>query len=234
MLRRHCDLSSWRNCERCALSESRRNVVLRGIGEVREGAVWRDNLVIYHSRLEPAEEQISVQGKSLHQYRLERSTHLEEHGRNKSSRYPFILFIGEAPGRAEDATGLPFQGESGRVFNLILTLCQSSFAFEITNTVGCRPTVWKRGKESNRQPTEREREACSPRLDKILATIPFEGIVYLGAVARKYKAPRGMPTVGLKHPALILRKEYKLHDIKLEARKLDQYVMSLRQERRKS
>src|SRR5690606_31791979 len=102
-----------------------------------------------------------------------------------------------------------------------------SFRFEVTNVVGCRPTkIGKYGAITNRAPTEQEITACNPRLS-VLG--PFDGIVYLGLLART-----GQPGLNLTHPAAILRKEYKLYDLKKEAKKLDNYVNSLHEARRET
>jgi DNA polymerase len=140
---------------------------------------------------------------------------------------PCLLFIGEAPGAHEDATGLPFQGSAGRIFNLALSFCTTAFHFDITNIIGCRPTRYSSKTHSyvNRAPSPQEIAACKPRLDQLLSTITYSGVVYLGSVAQAYRV-RGIPSLTLVHPAAILRKEYKLYDIKLFAHKLDQYVIS--------
>ena len=211
MLRRPCDLSDWSSCQRCSLSLTRRNVVLRGIGQVHRGTVWRDNRVIY-IRGEATDELIRA-GTSL-------------------TNGPLLLFIGEAPGDQEDATGLPFQGQSGRVFNLMLSLTTSSFQFEITNVVACRPsTVGKYGAIVNRTPSSQEIEKCMPRLYHLITSVKYEGIVYLGSVAKAFPASSAL---NLTHPAAILRKEYKLYDLKKEAKKLDHYVSNLLEARRET
>lgn len=134
-------------------------------------------------------------------------------------RRTHILFIGEAPGKTEDALGEPFVGESGRIFKLILEelnhQCPVSFSYTITNIVGCRPP-------DNRQPLPPEIEACKPHIDELVETLTPTGIAYLGKVAKAYKIK--LPVVNLVHPAFILRKEYKLLPIIREAHKLANFL----------
>lgn len=132
--------------------------------------------------------------------------------------------IGEAPGEVEDLTGLPFQGEAGRVFNYCLSRCTTSFSFEITNLLGCRPTKHNNwGSIVNRGPESKEITECLPRVRMLQEEIDYDGIVCLGVLAAKY-IESSLPVLHLVHPSYILRKEYKLYDIKKFAQKLDNYV----------
>lgn len=129
-----------------------------------------------------------------------------------------IMFIGEAPGADEDATGRPFVGRAGKLLDLAL----KSLGIEredcyIANICKCRP-------ESNRSPRDDEAFACIPYLEKQIEMISPKIIVCLGATPLKYlvdkKAQitkiRGqwiskggriiMPTY---HPAALLRDETK-------------------------
>ncbi|NYT12818.1 MAG: uracil-DNA glycosylase [Methanomassiliicoccales archaeon] len=73
-----------------------------------------------------------------------------------------VCFVGEAPGKNEDAEGRPFVGRAGKMLDRLLEdegLPRNLIM--ITNTVKCRPP-------NNRVPTREEREACSPYLQQEL------------------------------------------------------------------
>jgi len=203
----------WRGCTRCLLSESRRRVTLRDWGRVRNGALDRRGRSLYWNR-EPSE--------------------YPEPGLILLERGPFILFLGEAPGEQEDVTGVPFCGPAGRIFNLCLSRCTTSFHFEVTNVVACRPMKWGKSELSvvNRTPTQKEIDSCLPRIQQLTSEVKYDGIVYLGKIALNY--PTSLPSVQLPHPSSILRMEYKWHDIKQFALKLDRYVSSLTKPRKPS
>ncbi|NLI74022.1 MAG: uracil-DNA glycosylase [Euryarchaeota archaeon] len=88
-----------------------------------------------------------------------------------------VAFVGEAPGKREDETGLPFQGRSGKVLDALLNeenISRSSIY--ITNTVKCRPP-------GNREPTKEEMAACLPNLKEELQNRRL--IVALGRTAAR-------------------------------------------------
>ncbi len=88
-----------------------------------------------------------------------------------------IMFIGEAPGREEDAQGRPFVGPAGRYLNQLLRNAGlSREQVFITNIVKCRPP-------GNREPRSEEAAACRPYLDGQIATICPRVICLLGRPA---------------------------------------------------
>ncbi len=90
-----------------------------------------------------------------------------------------IMFVGEAPGEAEDASGLPFdsEGRSGDLFNSLWSaLDQSRDDVFVTNVIGCRPP-------ENRDPIKVEREGCAERLHQLIYIVDPLIIVTLGKVA---------------------------------------------------
>ena len=148
-----------------------------------------------------------------------------------------LAVIGEAPGRNEDETGQPFQGEAGELFDEI---CESVVGPEpwdmfICNVVGCRPP-------KNRKPTKEELEACRTRLYSMLAVVKPRALLLLGNTALKALTPhekvtewRGrhikvkvpwksgelvFPAVATLHPGFLLRvrdkkvKRLVAHDIR--------------------
>ena len=90
-----------------------------------------------------------------------------------------ILFIGEAPGADEDESGIPFYGDSGGLYNVMLEAAGlSRDQVFTTNLLGCRPP-------DNRDPQKGEKEACWPRLNEIIYLIDPLVVVPIGAQALK-------------------------------------------------
>jgi uracil-DNA glycosylase family 4 len=88
-----------------------------------------------------------------------------------------IVFIGEAPGREEDAQGLPFVGRAGKLLTKILaSVGMSRDEVYITNILKCRPP-------DNRDPLEDEVRACSIYLQRQIELIDPFLICALGRVA---------------------------------------------------
>jgi len=94
-----------------------------------------------------------------------------------------IVFIGEAPGKKEDETGLPFVGAAGRFLNEML----GAAALErkdvyITNIVKYRPP-------NNRDPLPEEKAAFLPYLIRQLEVIDPKVIITLGRHSMEYFLP---------------------------------------------
>lgn len=85
-----------------------------------------------------------------------------------------ILLIGEGPGRNEDATGLPFVGQAGKLLDKLLLLAglEREKVF-ITNVVHHRPP-------ENRDPLPEEISAYGKYIDEIIKTINPKIIITLG------------------------------------------------------
>ncbi|MEX0933876.1 MAG: uracil-DNA glycosylase [Candidatus Paceibacterota bacterium] len=91
-----------------------------------------------------------------------------------------IMFIGEAPGRNEAATGRPFCGASGKILDELLAdvnLVRESVY--ITNIVKDRPP-------QNRDPSLNEIELYAPFLDRQIEIIEPQVIATLGRYAMEY------------------------------------------------
>ena len=85
-----------------------------------------------------------------------------------------IVFIGEAPGKKEDTTGLPFVGASGRFLNEMLASAGLSREdVYITNIVKYRPP-------NNRDPSKEEKAIFWPYLVRQLEIINPKVIITLG------------------------------------------------------
>lgn len=88
-----------------------------------------------------------------------------------------VLFIGEGPGREEDASGLPFVGRAGRLLDdLLLAVGMDREQVYIANIVKCRPP-------KNRDPLPEEREACLEWLRAQVKLLRPRIIVCLGRIA---------------------------------------------------
>ncbi len=88
-----------------------------------------------------------------------------------------IMFIGEAPGREEDRTGIPFVGRAGQLLNKMLAgiKIKREDVF-IANILKCRPP-------NNRDPQPAEVQECIPYLHKQIELIEPKVIVALGRIA---------------------------------------------------
>jgi DNA polymerase len=94
-----------------------------------------------------------------------------------------IVFIGEAPGKKEDETGLPFVGAAGKFLNEMLaaTGMERSDVY-ITNIVKYRPP-------NNRDPSPEEKSAFWPYLLKQLQIIEPKVVITLGRHSMEYFLP---------------------------------------------
>ena len=133
-----------------------------------------------------------------------------------------VMFVGEAPGRQEDQSGLGFQGAAGQRFNDMLAfLGLSRDDIWLANAVRCRPSVEGR---RNRAPKPIEIQACRHWLVQDIGKIKPSVIVTLGRVAFEaltgrdwdasvHATPLAVPEFGVQafalyHPAyLIYRRE---------------------------
>lgn len=94
-----------------------------------------------------------------------------------------IVFIGEAPGKQEDLTGLPFVGASGKFLNEMLAQAGLERGdVYITNVVKYRPP-------NNRDPKPAEKKAFMPYLLKQLEIIKPKAVITLGRHSMEYFLP---------------------------------------------
>lgn len=98
----------------------------------------------------------------------------------EGSHYAKIMFIGEAPGKNEAATGRPFCGAAGKILDELLALAGIARKdVYITNIVKDRPPF-------NRDPLPEEIEAYAPFLDRQVEIIRPEIIATLGRFSMSY------------------------------------------------
>jgi uracil-DNA glycosylase len=125
-----------------------------------------------------------------------------------------LVFVGEGPGRDEDAQGLPFVGRAGKLLTqMIEAMGLQRQDVYICNVVKCRPP-------ENRLPEHDEIKTCSPFLMRQLDTIAPKVIVCLGACSAQTLLEttrgishfrgqwldfRGRKLMATYHPAYLLR-----------------------------
>jgi uracil-DNA glycosylase family 4 len=94
-----------------------------------------------------------------------------------------IVFIGEAPGKKEDESGLPFVGASGKFLNEMLAQARLERSdVYITNIVKYRPP-------NNRDPKPAEKKAFMPYLLRQLEIIHPKVVITLGRHSMEYFLP---------------------------------------------
>ncbi|MEK7554627.1 MAG: uracil-DNA glycosylase [Patescibacteria group bacterium] len=124
-----------------------------------------------------------VSGKHLPLY-LERTKNKVFPVIGEGNHAASIMFVGEAPGKNEAATGRPFCGAAGRILDELLT----SVGIDrkdvyVTNIVKDRPP-------ENRDPLPDEIEAYAPFLDRQIEIIQPKIIATLGRFSMQYLMPK--------------------------------------------
>jgi len=158
-------------------------------------------------------ERLRAQVRECRRCRLWKSRHRLVFG--EGSPRAKLVFVGEAPGRAENREGRPFVGEAGRMLTRIIEngMGLNRQDVYISNVVKCHPP-------GNRDPEREEVNSCLPVLKKQLNIIGPEGICTLGRVAGqallgdRFRITRdrgnwhtymGIPLMPTFHPAYLLR-----------------------------
>lgn len=133
-----------------------------------------------------------------------------------------LMFIGEAPGAEEDATGRPFVGAAGKLLDkIIAAIGLKREDVYISNVVKCRPP-------NNRKPTSDEMTACEPFLFNEIEIVKPKLIVTLGATPLtcllgikegitktrgQFYDFYGIPVMPTFHPAYLLRDPEKKREV---------------------
>jgi uracil-DNA glycosylase family 4 len=144
-----------------------------------------------------------------------------------------LLFVGEAPGADEDASGRPFVGRAGQLLNKIIeAIGLKRDDVLIGNVNRCRPP-------GNRTPTTDEARTCKPFLLREINIARPDVIVVLGNTAMKnlldtkegitrlrgqfqdYRGIKVMPTF---HPAYLLRDPSKKREVWDDMKKVRDYL----------
>ncbi|MEM9358980.1 MAG: uracil-DNA glycosylase [Pseudomonadota bacterium] len=90
-----------------------------------------------------------------------------------------VMVIGEAPGRDEDRSGMPFVGRAGQLLDKMLAaISLDEASVHITNVVYWRPP-------GNRTPTPHEVLVCRPFLERQIQLVRPQIIVTVGGPAAK-------------------------------------------------
>jgi uracil-DNA glycosylase family 4 len=134
----------------------------------------------------------------------------------EGSRATGLMFVGEGPGRDEDAQGRPFVGRAGQLLTKIIeAMHYTREEVYITNIVKCRPP-------ENRTPLPAEVESCGPYLLRQVELVSPRAIVTLGKTATDFFVPgkmsmgerrgrfaefRGIKVMPTYHPSYLVRNE---------------------------
>ena len=108
------------------------------------------------------------------------------------ARLVHVLFVGEAPGAAEDAAGTPFVGKSGQLLDRLLAevgLVRDRVA--VANVLKCRPP-------GNRKPRAVEVENCRPWLTRQISLADPSVVCTLGGTAAEWMFGRGVRIASLR------------------------------------
>jgi DNA polymerase len=90
-----------------------------------------------------------------------------------------IMLIGEAPGKDEDAQGVPFVGRAGQLLDRMLAaIGLGENDVYITNLVFWRPP-------GNRTPSPEEVQICQPFVERQIELLDPEILIFLGSAAAK-------------------------------------------------
>lgn len=129
-----------------------------------------------------------------------------------------LMIVGEAPGRDEDAQGLPFVGESGQLLDKMLkAIGRDESNVYISNLLFWRPP-------GNRDPSTEEIVACRPFIERLIELVQPKVLVCTGKFStgtllgttqgitrvrgRWHEYARGdvkVPAMPMLHPAYLLR-----------------------------
>lgn len=144
-----------------------------------------------------------------------------------------LIFIGEGPGKDEDAQGRPFVGRAGKLLTqMIEDMGMAREEVYIANIVKCRPP-------GNREPAPEEASACREYLMAQIAFIQPKIVCALGRVALINLIPqeismnkahgrairwKGMNLIPVYHPAAALRSTNLRRTLEADFRELKKLV----------
>jgi DNA polymerase len=148
-----------------------------------------------------------------------------------------LMFVGEAPGAAEDEQGLPFVGRAGQLLTKIIeSMDLKRDQVYICNILKCRPP-------ENRNPESDEIATCEPFLFRQIASVKPKVICALGTFGAqtllRTKEPisrlrgqfidyRGAKLMATFHPAYLLRNPGEKRKVWEDVQKIRDYLRSIR------
>ena len=149
-----------------------------------------------------------------------------------------LLFVGEAPGKNEDETGIPFVGRAGQLLNVFFDAVGiDREKVYITNILKCRPP-------QNRDPLPSEEKECIDFLHKQIEIINPKMIVCLGRISAmklikedfKITKEHGvmfeynkLPICAVYHPSALLRDPSKREDMYKDLKKIKELYFKLKE-----
>lgn len=144
-----------------------------------------------------------------------------------------LMFVGEAPGQAEDEQGIPFVGAAGKLLDRYLfAVGIPRESVYIANILKCRPPM-------NRDPNPEEQDACIGYLREQVRLIQPKIIVCLGRISAMrlirpdYRITRehgqfvrkgGVLMTAVYHPAALLRDASKKEDMLLDMERIKEQL----------
>lgn len=133
-----------------------------------------------------------------------------------------VLFIGEAPGVAEDVLGKPFVGPAGKLLDQIIKSSQDlinvPYTTAFSNVVACIPFL-PDSRVKVTEPPKEAIDACWQRLCEVVELCDPTLIVTLGKTAQETMALsdwEGFHFENLPHPAWLLRQDITTKDMKIK------------------
>lgn len=126
-----------------------------------------------------------------------------------------ILFIGEAPGHAEDSIGEPFCGETGNLLQheIINEVIPEHIRYALCNLLACIP-LGEDGVKTE-EPDDDDVRSCQSRLIDLIDFAKPKLLILVGKHAQHYfdigykhriPIPDTIPRIGVYHPSYINRK----------------------------
>ena len=149
-----------------------------------------------------------------------------------------LMFVGEAPGQAEDEQGIPFVGAAGKLLDRYLyAVGIPRESVYIANILKCRPP-------HNRDPLPEEEDACIGFLREQVKLIRPKIIVCLGRISAMrlirpdYRITRehgqfvrkgGILITAVYHPAALLRDSAKKEDMLVDMERIKAQLDQMRE-----
>jgi DNA polymerase len=153
-----------------------------------------------------------------------------------------VIFFGDKPGPEEDKKGIPFIGETGILFdNLLSRVNINREEVYVDNIVSCWPNKLEEDRLVTRDPTKEEMRACLPRVWETvyridpLIIIAFganalnaltglsmkitaaRGSLFFAYIPGMYKVVKSYPVFPTFHPAYALRRDRASRDQKKQS-----------------